>query len=96
MFSIKNPAYKDMSDSGNRKTRVGTVTSNKMDKTATVLVERLVEHPRYHRIMKRSRKFFVQDDNNECQIGDKVKIMETRPLSKHKRWRVVEITGKTK
>jgi small subunit ribosomal protein S17 len=85
-----------MSDSGNYKVRVGKVTSNKMDKTATILIERRVRHPVYHRIVKRSKKVLAQDDNNECQIGDQVRIIETRPLSKRKRWRVAEITEKAK
>ncbi len=85
-----------MSDSGNYKVRVGKVTSNKMDKTATVLIERRVRHPVYHRIVKRSKKVLAQDENNECQIGDQVRIIETRPLSKRKRWRVAEITERAK
>ncbi len=85
-----------MSDSGNRKVRIGRVVSNKMDKTATILIERRRKHPLYHRIMKRSKKVLAQDDNNDCQIGDEVRIVETRPLSKRKRWRVVEITEKAK
>ena len=80
-----------MSDSGNRKIRIGTVVSNKMDKTATVLIERLSEHPLYHRVVRDSKKVLVHDEKNECQIGDKVKVVETRPLSRRKRWRVVEI-----
>jgi small subunit ribosomal protein S17 len=82
----------NMSNTGNRKVRVGIVTSSKMEKTATVLIERLVKHPLYHRVVKRSKKVVAHDENNECQIGDKVRIIETRPLSKRKRWRVVEIT----
>ena len=81
-----------MSNSGNRKIRTGIVSSNKMDKTVTVLIERLVEHPLYHRVVKKSKKVLVHDENNDCQIGDKVVIMETRPLSKRKKWRVAEIT----
>ena len=84
-----------MSNLGNHKVRTGTVISNKMDKTATVLVERLTKHPLYHRVIKRSKKFLAHDESNECQIGDKVRIMETRPLSKRKRWRVVEIIEKS-
>ena len=79
-----------MSDSTNRKSRAGTVISNKMDKTAAVLIERLVEHPVYHRVVKRSKKVLAHDENNDCQVGDKVRIVETRPLSKRKRWRVVK------
>jgi small subunit ribosomal protein S17 len=85
-----------MSNSGNRKVRTGTVISNKMDKTATILVERLITHPLYHRVLKRSRKLLAHDENNDCQIGDKVRVMETRPLSKRKRWRIVEITERAK
>jgi small subunit ribosomal protein S17 len=74
-----------------RKTRVGVVTSDKMDKTVVVSVETLVEHPLYKKRLKRTKKFKAHDENNECKVGDKVRIMETRPLSKDKRWRVVEI-----
>lgn len=85
-----------MSNPGNRKIRTGTVVSNKMDKTAAILVERLIKHPLYHRVLKRSRKFLAHDENNDCQIGDKVRVIETRPLSKRKRWLVVEITERAK
>ncbi len=85
-----------MSDSGNRKIRIGTVTSNKMEKTASVLIERRVKHPVYHRIVNRSKKVLAHDENNDCQIGDEVRIVETRPLSRRKRWRVVEVTEKAK
>ncbi len=85
-----------MSNSGNRKIRMGTVISNKMDKTATVLLERLIEHPLYHRVIKRSKKLLAHDENNECQIGDKVIVVETRPLSKRKRWKVAEIVERSK
>ena len=81
-----------MSNQGNRKTRVGTVISNKMDKTATVLIERRIHHPQYHRVVKTSKKVLAHDKDNTCHVNDKVKIIETRPLSKRKRWRVVEIT----
>jgi len=74
-----------------RKTRVGTVVSDKMNKTVVVAVERKVHHPLYKREMRRTTKFKVHDENNECREGDVVRIMETRPLSRHKRWRVVEI-----
>jgi len=73
---------------------VGTVVSNKADKTVTVLVERLVKHKMYHKIMKRRTKFAAHDDRNDCQIGDRVLISESRPLSKSKRWRVIEIVEK--
>ncbi len=81
---------------GIRKIRVGVVVSDKMDKTVVVAVERLVKHPLYKKYIKRTKKFKAHDERNECQIGDKVKIMETRPLSKTKRWRVVEILEKVK
>ena len=79
-----------------RKTRVGLVVSDKMDKTVVVTVEDMVKHPLYGKIVKKSKKFKAHDENNECQIGDKVRIMETRPLSKDKRWRVVSIIEKVK
>jgi small subunit ribosomal protein S17 len=79
-----------------RKTRVGKVVSNKMDKTAVVAIEDSVRHPLYKKIVRRTVKFKVHDENNECGIGDKVLIMETRPLSKDKRWRLVEIIEKAK
>lgn len=85
-----------MSNPGNRKTRMGMVISNKMDKTATVLLERLIEHPLYHRVVKQSKKLLAHDENNECQIGDKVVVVETRPLSKRKRWKVAEIVERAK
>jgi len=81
---------------GNRKTRVGRVVSDKMDKTAVVSVERTTRHPLYGKIIRITNKYKVHDPNNECSIGDKVRIMETRPLSKEKRWRLVEIIEKTK
>jgi len=79
-----------------RKTIVGIVTSDKMEKTITVGVEESIRHPLYGKSVKRTKKFMAHDENNECQIGDKVKIMETRPLSKNKRWRLVEIVEKVK
>ena len=79
-----------------RKTRTGKVVSNKMDKTIVVAVENHVKHPLYKKIVKSTYKLKAHDENNECNIGDKVKIMETRPLSKNKRWRVVEIVEKAK
>ncbi|WP_052661808.1 30S ribosomal protein S17 [Anaerocellum danielii] len=81
---------------GMRKTRVGVVVSDKMDKTVVVAVERLVQHPLYKKTIKRTTKFKAHDENNECRIGDKVLIMETRPLSKEKRWRVVQILERAK
>ncbi|HIT18712.1 MAG TPA: 30S ribosomal protein S17 [Candidatus Fimivivens faecavium] len=85
-----------MSERNLRKTRGGVVVSNKMDKTVVVAVKDSVRHPLYKKIVKRTVKFKAHDENNECAIGDKVLIMETRPLSKDKRWRVVEITEKAK
>ena len=79
-----------------RKTRIGVVTSNKMDKTVTVAVERKVKHPIYGKFVKKTTKFHAHDDKNECSIGDTVKIMETRPMSKTKRWRMVEVVEKVK
>jgi len=81
---------------GLRKTRVGVVVSDKMDKTVVVAVETFVQHPLYKKTLKRTTKFKAHDENNECKIGDKVLIMETRPLSKEKRWRVVQILEKAK
>ena len=77
-----------------RKVMVGTVVSNKMDKTIVVAVETNVKHPIYGKIVKRTYKLKAHDEENTCQIGDKVKVMETRPLSKDKRWRLVEIVEK--
>ena len=77
-----------------RKTRTGKVVSNKMDKTIVVAVVDNVKHPLYGKIVKRTYKLKAHDENNECKVGDKVKVMETRPLSKDKRWRVVEIVEK--
>jgi small subunit ribosomal protein S17 len=79
-----------------RKTRTGLVTSDKMDKTITVAVERKVKHPIYGKFVKKTTKFHAHDETGECGIGDVVKIMETRPLSKTKRWRLVEIIQKAK
>ena len=77
-----------------RKTRVGKVVSNKMDKTIVVAVENHVKHPLYGKIVKKTYKLKAHDENNECGIGDTVKVMETRPLSKDKRWRLVSIIEK--
>ena len=79
-----------------RKTRIGIVTSNKMDKTITVAVERKVKHPIYGKFVKKTTKFHAHDEKNECSIGDTVRIMETRPLSKTKRWRLAEVVEKVK
>ncbi|MEA5461431.1 30S ribosomal protein S17 [Arcicella sp. LKC2W] len=79
-----------------RKIRVGRVVSNKMDKSITVAVERKVKHPLYGKFMKKTSKLMAHDEANECGIGDTVKVMETRPLSKNKRWRLVEVIEKAK
>ena len=85
-----------MAERNLRKTRIGYVTSNKMEKTVTVAVERKVKHPIYGKFVKKTTKFHAHDEKNECSIGDLVKIMETRPLSKTKRWRLVEVVEKVK
>ena len=85
-----------MSERNLRKTVVGKVVSDKMDKTIVVAVEDSVKHTLYNKIVKRTVRFKAHDENNECGIGDRVKIMETRPLSKDKRWRLVEIIEKAK
>ena len=79
-----------------RKTRVGVVSSNKMDKTIVIKVERKVKHPLYGKFLKKTTSFHAHDEQNECSIGDTVRIMETRPMSKTKRWRLVEIVEKVK
>ncbi len=79
-----------------RKTRVGKVVSNATDKTIVVAIEDNVKHPLYSKIIKKTVKFMAHDENNECGVGDKVEIMETRPLSKNKRWRLVRIIEKAK
>ena len=81
---------------GRRKVRIGRVVSNKMDKTIVVAVEDFVRHELYNKPVKRTKKFKAHDEENVCSIGDTVKIMETRPLSKDKRWRLVEIVEKVK
>ena len=85
-----------MSERNLRKTRVGVVVSDKMDKTIVVAVKDSVQHPLYKKIIKRTIKLKAHDENNSCGIGDKVEIMETRPLSKDKRWRLVNIIEKAK
>jgi len=85
-----------MTDRPLRKQRTGLVTSNKMDKTITVSVERKLKHPIYGKYIKRTKKFTAHDEKNDCNEGDTVKIMETRPLSKKKRWRLVEILERAK
>lgn len=79
-----------------RKVREGWVISNRMDKTIVVAVERRFRHPRYEKIIRRTSKLYAHDDKNECRIGDKVKVMESRPLSKLKRWRLVQVLEKAK
>ena len=79
-----------------RKTRVGKVTSDKMDKTITVSIEDNVKHPLYKKIVKRTYKLKAHDENNECHIGDTVKVMETKPISKDKRWRLVSVIERAK
>ncbi|ASS49856.1 MAG: 30S ribosomal protein S17 [Bacteroidota bacterium] len=79
-----------------RKERIGTVTSDKMEKSIVVAVERKVKHPKYGKFVKKTTKFVAHDETNDCKIGDTVKIMETRPLSKNKNWRLVEIIERAK
>ncbi|MNE08029.1 30S ribosomal protein S17 [compost metagenome] len=79
-----------------RKERIGTDTSDKMEKSIVVSVERKVKHPKYGKFVKKTTKFVAHDENNDCNIGDTVKIMETRPLSKNKNWRLVEILERAK
>lgn len=85
-----------MNERNLRKSRIGKVVSNKMDKTIVVAIEDNVKHPLYKKIIKRTVKLKAHDENNECNIGDRVEVMETRPLSKDKRWRLVQIIDKAK
>ncbi|MCH7962805.1 MAG: 30S ribosomal protein S17 [Bacteroidetes bacterium] len=85
-----------MEQRGLRKTRVGVVVSDKMDKTITIAIERKVPHPIYRKYFKKTTKLMAHDEKSECRVGDKVKVMETRPLSKNKRWRLIEIVEKAK
>lgn len=85
-----------MSERNLRKEKIGQVVSDKMDKTITIAVERKEKHPMYGKFVKKTTKFKAHDENNECGIGDTVRVMETRPLSKDKRWRLVEIIEKAK
>ncbi len=85
-----------MSERRKRKVRIGRVVSNRMQKTVVVAVERLLRHSTYQKTIKRTSKLYAHDEKNECQIGDRVKVMETRPLSKLKRWRVLEVVEKAK
>ena len=84
-----------MSERPKRKVRTGVVVSDKMDKTVVVLIENNIRHKLYNRTIKKSKRFKAHDEENRCKVGDRVKIMETRPLSKEKRWRVVEILERT-
>jgi small subunit ribosomal protein S17 len=84
-----------MAERGSRKKLIGEVVNNGMDKTAMILVERLTKHRTYNKYVKRRAKYMAHDPQNICQIGDKVRIIESRPISKHKRWRVFEIIEKT-
>ncbi len=85
-----------MEERNKRKVREGLVTSNKMDKTIVVSVERRLKHAKYGKFLKRTTKLMAHDEQNDCNIGDKVRVMETRPLSKSKRWRLVEIIERAK
>lgn len=85
-----------MTERGRRKSKIGLVVSDKMDKSITISVERLVKHVLYLKYFKKTSKFMAHDENNECGVGDTVKITETRPLSKSKRWRLVEVIAKAK
>ena len=85
-----------MSDSSNKKQIVGTVSSNKMDKSITVSVERRLQHPKYGKFVKKTKKFMAHDEKNECNEGDLVRIIESRPLSSKKRWRLIEVLEKVK
>lgn len=87
---------KSESERNARKERIGRVTSNKMQKTITVAIDRKVKHPMYGKFMNKTKKLTVHDEKNECGIGDTVRVMETRPLSKNKRWRLIEIIEKAK
>ena len=87
---------KEMEERGYRKTRIGVVTSDKMDKTVVVSIKTKVRHPLYGKMVNRTHKFKAHDEENTCGVGDTVKIMETRPISKDKRWRVIEVIEKAK
>lgn len=96
--TVVSPAtdVKAQSERNARKERIGRVTSNKMQKTITVAIDRKVKHPMYGKFMNKTKKLTVHDEKNECGIGDTVRVMETRPLSKNKRWRLIEIIEKAK
>ena len=89
-------AHGETMERNRRKVRVGKVVSDRMDKTATVQIERLVMHPVYKRYIRRRKKFSIHDEENTCRVGDTVRFMETRPLSKNKRWRLVEVVERAK
>jgi small subunit ribosomal protein S17 len=93
---LRRPEEREMVERAQRKSVVGKVTSNKMDKTIAVIVERRFPHPLYGKFVKRTSKFLAHDEENLCQVGDLVRISETRPLSKKKRWRLIEILEKAK
>lgn len=93
---VSSTGNKAESDRNARKERIGRVTSNKMQKTITVAIDRKVKHPMYGKFMNKTKKLTVHDEKNECGIGDTVRVMETRPLSKNKRWRLVEIIERAK
>ena len=94
--NIEEQAKTDEQTRKLRKERIGLVVSDKMEKSCVIRVDRKVKHPMYDKILKRSTKLMVHDENNQCGIGDTIRVMETRPLSKHKRWRLVEIIEKAK
>ena len=81
---------------GNRKTKIGIVTSDKMDKSRVIQVERTIQHPFYKKYIRKTSKFMIHDEKNESHIGDRIRVMETKPLSKRKRWRLVEILERSK
>ena len=91
MAEMQNPTPEEKMERNNRKTRVGVVVSDKADKTVTVMVERRFAHPLYGKQVAKTKNYHAHDENNEFQMGDKVRIVETRPLSKLKRWRVAEL-----
>jgi small subunit ribosomal protein S17 len=93
---VSSTGVKAESERNARKERIGRVTSNKMQKTITIAIDRKVKHPMYGKFMNKTKKLTVHDEKNECGIGDTVRVMETRPLSKNKRWRLVEIIERAK
>ncbi len=94
--AVSSTSVKAESERNARKERIGRVTSNKMQKTITIAIDRKVKHPMYGKFMNKTKKLTVHDEKNECGIGDTVRVMETRPLSKNKRWRLVEIIERAK